>query len=286
MSIAAKPMRSWLFTPGTRPDRFAKAAEVGADVLIIDLEDAVAPHDKASARDAALAYLVDQGPILRALRINGLDTGAGIADVDAFLQSDAAPDFILLPKTESAGHLHILDRLLAAAGRETRLIGLIESALGLASVEAIAGSTPRLSALMLGAADMAADLGAATAWAPLAQARARIVHACALSGVLPIDSPFFDIHDAAGLTGEVSNAVAFGFPAKGAIHPGQVDAINKALTPSKAAVDHAHQVLAANEKGVARRGGADDRPGRRPQGPASPGRGRTVGRPQARPTTA
>ncbi len=252
MPDAAKPTRSWLFTPGNRPDRFAKAADVGADVLIIDLEDAVAPQDKASARDTALAYLAEDQPgrILTTLRINGLDTSAGIADVGALLQSDATPDFILLPKTESAGHLHILDRLLAAAGRDTRLIGLIESALGLASVEAITAATPRLAALMLGAADMAADLDAATAWAPLAHARSKIVHACALSGVLPIDSPFFDIHDLAGLTREVSDAVAFGFSAKGAIHPGQIDAINKALTPSKAAIDHANKVLAANANGV------------------------------------
>ena len=252
MPNVAKPMRSWLFTPGSRPDRFAKAAEIGADVLVIDLEDAVAPKDKVSARETALAFLTEQKPdkILTTLRINGLDTSAGIADIGAFLTSDAKPDFILLPKTEGAGHLHILDRLFTAAKRDTRLVGLIESALGLASVEAIAGATPRLAALMLGAADMAADLGAATAWAPLAHARGRLIGACALSGVLPIDSPFFNIHDAAGLAGEVSDAAAFGFPAKGAIHPGQVDAINKALTPSKAAVDHAHQVLAANETGV------------------------------------
>ncbi len=252
MPKAFEPMRSWLFTPGNRPDRFAKAAEIGADVLIIDLEDAVAPQDKASARETALAYLAERKPdnTLRTLRINGLDTSAGIADVGALIASGAAPDFILLPKTESAGHLHILDRLLTAAKRDTRLIGLIESALGLVSVEAITAATPRLAAVMLGAADMAADLGAATAWAPLAYARSRIVHACALSGVLPIDTPFFDIHDATGLANEVADAVAFGFPAKGAIHPGQVDAINKALTPSKAAIDHAHQVLAANAKGV------------------------------------
>src|SRR4029077_1843584 len=105
---------------------------------------------------------------LHALRINGLDTRAGISDLDALLGSRAAPDFLVLPKTETAGHLQILDRLLIAAGKDTRLIGLIESARGLAAVEAIAAATPRLFGLMLGAADMAADLGAATRWEPLA----------------------------------------------------------------------------------------------------------------------
>lgn len=252
MADTMKPTRSWLFTPGSRPERFAKAAEIGADVLIIDLEDAVASNDKASARTTALNYLsnLTAKKIQVALRINGLDTRAGIADLDTLLESDAAPDFLVVPKTESAGHLHILDRLLTAAGRATRLIGIIESARGLAAVDAVAVATPRLLGLMLGAADMAADLGAATAWPPLVHARSRIVLACTLAGVTPIDSPFFDVHDADGLSQEVASAIAFGFPAKAAIHPGQVGAINNALTPTSRAVEHAKAVLAANTKGV------------------------------------
>ena len=147
-----------------RPDRFAKATESGADVLIIDLEDAVSPDDKPKARAAAVEYLSGSAPnaTSRALRINGLDTAAGIADLDTLLASSAVPDFLVLPKADSPGHLHILDRLLTARKLETRLVGLIESARGLAAVEATAAATPRLFGLMLGAADMAADLGVAT----------------------------------------------------------------------------------------------------------------------------
>lgn len=252
MPSATRPTRSWLFTPGTRPDRFARAAEIGADVLIIDLEDAVAPDDKAGAREAALDFASqhEETATAVAIRINGLDTPVGIADVDALLASDAAPDYLVLPKTESAGHLQILDRLLTTAKRPTRLVGLVESNRGLAAVEAIAGATPRLAALMLGAADMAADLGAATEWAPLAYARSRLVLACGLAGVISIDSPFFDVHDAKGLASEAADAVAFGFPAKAAIHPGQVGAINNAFTPTPEAVKHAQAVLAANTEGV------------------------------------
>ena len=180
-NLLSTRVRSWLFTPGTRPERFVNAAEAGADVLLIDLEDAVAPRDKSAARTTALDYLA--GPragTLRALRINGLDTRAGISDLDALLGSAASPDFIVLPKTETAGHLQILDRLLTAVGKATRLVGLIESAAGLAAVEAISTTAPRLAALMLGAADMSADLGAATAWQPLAYARGRLIAACAL----------------------------------------------------------------------------------------------------------
>ena len=253
----SRPMRSWLFTPATRPDRFAKAAEAGADVLIIDLEDAVAPADKPRARAAALEHLAtpaEAGP-LRALRVNGLDTRAGLADLDALLGSAAAPDILVLPKAEGPGHLQILDRLLTAAGKAARLVGIVESARGLVAAEAIAAATPRLAGLMLGAADMAADLGAATAWEPLAHARSRLVAACALAGVTPIDSPFFDLKDAAGLEREAAASVALGFAAKAAIHPAQIQAINRALTPTPDQVETARAILAENAKGVGTVGG-------------------------------
>lgn len=253
----SRPMRSWLFTPATRPDRFAKAAEAGADVLIIDLEDAVAPADKPRARAAALEHLAapaEAGP-LRALRVNGLDTRAGLADLDALLGSAAAPDILVLPKAEGPGHLQILDRLLTAAGKAARLVGIVESARGLAAAEAIAAATPRLAGLMLGAADMAADLGAATAWEPLAHARSRLVAACAPAGVTPIDSPFFDLKDVAGLEREAAASVAFGFAAKAAIHPAQLQAINRVLTPTPDQVETARAILAENAKGVGTVGG-------------------------------
>jgi len=245
--------RSWLFTPATRPERFVKASQVGADVAILDLEDAVAPGDKARARINALDYLAGKPSdgVLHALRINGLDTRAGISDLDALLGSTAAPDFLVLPKTETAGHLEILDRLLTAAGKATRLIGLIESARGLAAVEAIATGTPRLAGLMLGAADMAADLGATVAWKPLlVLVSGRLITACAVAGVMPIDSPFFDLHDELGLEQEVAGAVGLGFSAKAAIHPAQIGAINAAFTPSAEAVERARKILAENIKGV------------------------------------
>jgi (S)-citramalyl-CoA lyase len=244
--------RSWLFTPATHPGRFAKAAAAGADVAILDLEDAVAPKDKAQARRNALDYLANSPSdgALHALRVNGLDTLAGISDLEALLGSSAIPDFLVLPKTETIGHLQIIDRLLTSAGKGTRLIGLIESAQGLAATEAIATATPRLAGLMLGAADMAADLGATSAWEPLAFVRGRLIATCALTGVPPIDSPFFNLNDEAGLRREAAAAVALGFNAKAAIHPAQIGSINAALTPSAEAVARARAILAENTKGV------------------------------------
>jgi (S)-citramalyl-CoA lyase len=244
--------RSWLFTPATRPDRFPKAMAAGADVAIIDLEDSVAPDEKESARKEALRYL-RSSHVARprvALRINGIGTWAGVADLNALLSVSAWPDLLVLPKTETAGHLQILDRLLTAARAETRLVGIVESAAGLAAVEAISSATPRLEALMLGAADMTADLGAVTAWESLAFARSRLVVACALNNVTAIDAPFFDIHDEDGFRRDVERNVALGFRAKAAIHPKQVAGINAALTPGDAAIAKARSILEENAKGV------------------------------------
>jgi (S)-citramalyl-CoA lyase len=243
--------RSWLFTPGTRPDRFARAAERGADVLIIDLEDAVTPADKPAARANALAYC-RTAPLQgrRAIRINALDTRAGLADLEMLLSGAPVLDYVILPKTESAAHLRILDRLLVEAGQTARLIALIESARGLADVREIASATPRQEGLMFGAGDMAADLGAAASWEPLLPARAAIVLACAVAGIAAIDSPFFALGDESGLAREIAAAAAMGFGAKAAIHPGQVAAINAALTPSEAEIAQARRILAACDAGV------------------------------------
>ncbi len=250
------PTRCWLFTPATRPERFAKAAAVGADVLIVDLEDAVAPLDKDRARPAALSFLSTPAAPGRAripslaLRLNGMDTRVGLDDLQAFLASSADPDFLVVPKTDSAGQLQILDRLLASAGKRAKLVAQIESAQGLAQSERIAAATPRLGALMFGTADMAADLGADLSWNALLYARSRLVAAAALKALLSIDAPFFDLRDMPGLEREAAHAVALGFSGKCAVHPAQVEPINAALLPSPAEIAHARAVLQENIKGV------------------------------------
>jgi (S)-citramalyl-CoA lyase len=252
MANLTRPTRSWLFTPGTRSERFAKAASIGADVLIIDLEDAVAPADKDAARSAVSEYLgnLKDHSIAHALRVNGLDTMTGLSDLLHLLSQATNPDFLVLPKTESAAHIRIVDKLLTEARVSSRIIGLIESARGLAAVEEIALSSPRLHGLALGGADMAADLGVASAWEPLVYARGKLVAACATAGIAAIDSPWFNIHDEAGLETETIRAVAFGFVAKMAIHPSQIKTINSAFTPSEEEVAQARVILAENEKGV------------------------------------
>jgi (S)-citramalyl-CoA lyase len=243
---------SWLFTPATHPARFSKAAAAGADVAIIDLEDSVAPPDKAKARTDALAFLAGAPPpgAAYALRLNAIDTPAGISDLDAVLASPANPHFLVLPKVESAGHLQIVDRLLSAAGKRTRMIAQVETARALACLDKIATSTSRLDGIMLGAADMSADLGCSLDWEALAFARSRIVAACALANIQAIDTPYFQIGDEAGLRKETASAAAFGFSAKAAIHPSQIAPINAAFSPTDEDIEKARAVLDESRKGA------------------------------------
>ncbi|PZW62990.1 (S)-citramalyl-CoA lyase [Pseudomonas sp. URMO17WK12:I6] len=245
-------MRSALFTPATHPERFAKAEEVDADFLIIDLEDAIAPKDKKSARATAFATLnaAKEARFPCIIRINGLDTSAGLCDVLELLESPVQPEFLLLPKTESVAHLQIVDRLLSEKGLSTRLIGLIESAVGLKVVADIAHATPRLAALMFGAADLAADLGCGPFAANLTFARVSLVSACATAAIAAIDSPFFDIRDLAGLERAALQAADMGFAGKAAIHPNQIAAINQAFTPTVDEIAAARAILIENCRGV------------------------------------
>ncbi|PYE23119.1 (S)-citramalyl-CoA lyase [Paraburkholderia silvatlantica] len=244
-------LRSWLFTPATRPERFAKAASVAADILIMDLEDSVALADKDRARSIALRTLntTSEGPA-RVIRVNALGTRTGLADLTAILQSEAIPDLLLLPKVESPVQLQIIDRLLTEAGAPTALVALIESARGVDASHESLSATPRLRAAMLGAADLAADYGCDGRAPNLLIARARLISAAARACVDAIDSPWFDLHDDAGFQRDVEQAVEMGFVGKAAIHPRQVATINSAFTPTAEQVEHARSVLAVNAAGV------------------------------------
>ncbi|MBF5096101.1 CoA ester lyase [Azospirillum sp. INR13] len=250
-----RPRRSWLFTPATRPDRFDRGARSGADVLIIDLEDAVPPADKAAARVAALRALAaaPAAPILRALRINAPLTAEGLEDLLALMRlpQGGGPDFVIVPKVDSAEMIRWVDTLLSGAGRPLPLVALIESAHGIAAVEDIARASPRLAALFFGAADLSAELGCAIAWEPLLSARSRLINAAALAGIEAVDSPFFDLTDAAGLQWEAAAALALGFGAKAAIHPGQISTVNATFTPTEAEIAQARRIVAESAKGVA-----------------------------------
>jgi len=233
-ALAAR-MQSLLFVPGTRPDRFASALASGADAVCIDLEDAVPPDGKDAARRAALEALGDPRLLLR---INGLTTDFGRADLDHLGASSSRPPLLLLPKVESA------DELAPAAELGIGLVPLIETPRGLRRAHEI-GAAPGVVAMMFGGGDLSAELGVALAWEPLAVARSLFVLACAEAGVPAIDVPYLHLDDEAGLADETRRAQALGFAAKAAIHPKQIATLHSVLRPSPAQVEEAQAAEAA-----------------------------------------
>ena len=242
----ASLLRSWLFCPGSQPARFEKAAASGADAVIVDLEDAVGANDKEAARGAALAWLAGtpRAGIVRCVRPNGLRTSTGLRDVLGLVDAGVAPDFLVLPKTESADELALLDAILIGPCAQARFLPLIETARGVGAAEALAAH-PRVAGLVLGGADLMAELGATMAWEPLLYARSRLVHAAATTGIAVVDVPHLAIGDEAGLRDETARVQRLGFTGKLAIHPSQVAAIHDAFTPNAAEVAHAHRIVAA-----------------------------------------
>ncbi|QYD73926.1 CoA ester lyase [Paraburkholderia edwinii] len=275
-------MRSWLFTPATRPDRFANAKKSGVDVLIVDLEDAIQPDQKTAARNEVRRLLdaPDSGALpTLAVRINSPRTRWGLDDLLMLLDAARAPHFILLPKIESAAEVTQVGTLLDEARKACKLVPMIESARGLDAAVSIAqasvpsvhgsnvhgssvhgsnvhgssvhGSSVHIAALNFGAADYASDVGAQPASLALQWARCRVASACAQAGVPALDSPCFAIHDAAILQTELDFASTNGFVGKTAIHPSHVAPINAAFTPSAQRVEWAKRVIDACDAGAA-----------------------------------
>ncbi|KQR96499.1 hypothetical protein ASG12_20410 [Williamsia sp. Leaf354] len=246
---------SWLFTPGTDPRHFDIAERVGAGVALLDLEDAVAPGDK----DRARALVVDELTALRdrdidtrrAVRINTPGSTAGLRDVLAITENNRAPHYLVVPKVESAATVDLIADVFTEAGVVADLVVMIESARGVVDIASILGDgRAPIAAVMFGAADMAGDLGAEQTSTVVAQARNTVLHAAAAAGVPVIDSPFFDIGDADGLTRSVDDAVRSGCAAKAAIHPGQIATITAGFTPPAEQIAWATEVVDVASRGV------------------------------------
>jgi malyl-CoA/(S)-citramalyl-CoA lyase len=280
----ARPNRCQLFGPGSRPELFAKMAASAADVINLDLEDSVAPADKPQARANIIRAIgaVDWRKKTLSVRINGLDTPFWYRDVvDILEQAGERLDQIMIPKVGCAADVYAVDALVtaceAAAGRKKRisLEVIIETAAGIAHVEEIAASSPRLQAMSLGAADFAASMGMQTTgiggtqenyymhhegqkhWSdPWHWAQAAIVAACRTHGVLPVDGPFGDFSDDEGFRAQARRSATLGMVGKWAIHPKQVGLANEVFTPSDQAVTEAREILAAMEAAKAAGQGA------------------------------
>jgi (S)-citramalyl-CoA lyase len=240
-----------LFTPATNTGHFNAAANVGADAMILDLEDSVAPTAKDEARRAALNYLATQRPSRpsTALRINSPATLAGWHDLSALLDSAADPDFIIIPKAESAAVAGLVKSVLGQAQKTARVIVIYESACAAALIGDLLDPHV-VDAVMFGSADMSSDLGADVAAQVIGYARSRLLTHAAAAAIPVIDSPFFNIADTDGLRQAVMRAVAEGFAGKAAIHPVQIPVINVAFTPDQDQIAWARKVINANQAGV------------------------------------
>jgi len=256
-------------------------AASAADVSTLDLEDSVSPDDKAQARQNIVAAIndIDWGKKHLSVRINGLDTPFWYRDVvDLLEQAGDRIDQIMIPKVGCAADVYAVDALVtaveAAKMRQKRIAleVIIETAAGIAHVEEIAASSPRLQAMSLGAADFAASMGMQTTgiggtqenyymhregqkyWSdPWHWVQTAIVAACRTHGVLPVDGPFGDFSDDEGFRAQALRSATLGMVGKWAIHPKQVALANDVFTPTLEAVQEARDILAAMEQ--ARRDG-------------------------------
>lgn len=242
--------RSMLFVSGDKPERFAKAMGAGADLVCIDLEDAVPPAGKAQARQAVLSFLSQpraERACGLAVRINGVGTREGLADILALAASGQHIDILIAPKVESAQELALLHSWLAE--QFSALVALVETPLGIERAGDLARESsmraPKLAALMLGGADLSVELGAQFGWDGLLSARGRLVNAARTAGLQCWDVPYLDLGDPQGLADETRRVAALGFSCKTAIHPSQVAVIHEALRPSQADLDWAMALLEA-----------------------------------------
>jgi citrate lyase subunit beta/citryl-CoA lyase len=243
--------RSLLFVPGDRPDRIEKAAGAGADALILDLEDAVAPERKPAARQAVAAFLASKHGPATLVRVNPLETVEFEEDMQAL--DGLAPDAIVLPKAEGERSLTALATRLETFPAHTMILPIVtETPQSVFRISTYAGVTWRLCGLTWGAEDLPAAIGAVSSreddgryTPPFEMLRSMTLFAAHASYVAAIETVYPDFRDLAGLAAYAGRGARDGFTGMLAIHPAQVETINRAFTPSEAALAHAARVVEA-----------------------------------------
>ncbi len=251
-----RPRRSALYMPGSNARALAKAKTLAADVLILDLEDAVAPEAKAEARDAVAAALADRsayGERELVVRVNGLDSAWGHADLAAM--ATAGADAILLPKVDSADMVRRAVHVLDAAGGPADLAVwcMMETARGMLRAEEIADASPRLGAFVMGTSDLAKELMCAhTALRlPMLPSLGLCLLAARAAGLAILDGVHLHLDDADGFEASCRQGRELGFDGKTLIHPNQIDAANRIFAPNEAEVAWSHKIIAAHREAAA-----------------------------------
>lgn len=243
--MTMRARRTLLFAPGNRPDIHAKALNAGADVVCIDLEDAVPPQAKAEARALAVPFLVAADGPERVVRINSPRSAEGLRDLIAIVEARPAAGVIFLPKVSSPEEVRWVSEILDEAGLDLGLAVLIESVEGLEKAPAILRASPRIVFAMFGGADLAAELGVEIAHEPLLYARSRVVAAARGAMIDCFDVPCIAFRDDDAVKSEAETARRLGFTGKAALHPMNVATVNAAFAPSEAEIARAEAVVAA-----------------------------------------
>lgn len=250
-----RPRRSALYMPGANERALEKGKSLPADVLIMDLEDGVAPEAKAEARARIVAMLAGGGYGKREIgvRVNGVGAEWHEADIDAIAAS--AADIIVIPKVESPETVQsVAQRMSKAGAADTMQIWcMIETARGVLSVDAIASSHARVGALLIGSADLTKDLRARHTpdRMPLLTSIQMVVLAARANGLTALDSPFFDLSDDDGFLASCRQGRDLGFDGKTLLHPKTIAGANEAFGPSSEEIEWAHRISAAHEEALA-----------------------------------
>ncbi len=255
MSQTARPRRSVLYTPGSNQRALDKGREIGADALILDLEDAVAPDAKEAARRQVVETVKTGGYGHRELviRVNGLDSPWGADDLTAV--ATAGADAVLLPKVESAAMVEEAERRLRQAGapQSLALWCMMETPLGILNAQQIAGASPRLACLVMGTSDLVKDLQAAhTALRlPVLTSLSLCLLAARAYGLAALDGVHLDLADDEGFRQVCQQGKELGFDGKTLIHPKTVPVANEIFAPSAAEVAQAQKIIAAHAAALA-----------------------------------
>lgn len=254
MAATARPRRSALYMPGSNTRALEKAKTLAADVVILDLEDAVSPDAKAEARRniAAAVRAGGYGGREVVIRINGLDTPWGMADVDAL--ATAGADAILLPKVESAAQVRQLVNALDAAGgpEDLAVWCMVETPFAMLDIKDIAGASPRLAGFVMGTSDLAKDLHAhhTRDRLPFITSLGLCLLAARAYGLAILDGVHLDLNDAEGFRHACTQGLELGFDGKTLIHPKQIDPANDVFAPSEGEVAFSRRIIAAHEEAM------------------------------------
>ena len=238
--------RSFIFTPGLKPEMFPKAIASGADMVCIELEDGIAIKDKNEARKntiEALETLEVKSGVELVVRVNCQRTKFGLLDLEAFISAKTKVKAIMLPKVKTPDEIAFIDDLLTDCGLDTDLHVIMETNEALESIYEIANASKRIVALYFGGVDMAAELRVPNEYKNLIYARSKLVHAGASVGVDVIDVPYLDLDDMDGMKKEAELVRDLGFTGKGSIHPKHINMLNEIFTPSKEEIVKAKRIV-------------------------------------------